>query len=238
MQIIPAIDLIDHKCVRLIQGDYEQKTEYSNDPVAQAKEFEQAGITRLHVVDLEGARNSKPAHVDLVARMCHETKLKIDFGGGVRNTSDVKIIIEAGAAMISIGSIAVDDPEKVIEWIDLFGADKFFIGADVKDGKIATHAWKNQSAYTAEEFISKWNHFGISNFFSTDVSRDGKLEGPAIDLYKRLISLFPNLNIVASGGVSSLNDLFSLADTGVSGVIVGKAIYEGRIKLNELKPWL
>ncbi len=238
MQIIPAIDLIDHKCVRLIQGDYEQKTEYSSDPVAQAKEFEQAGIARLHVVDLEGARNSKPVHIDLLTRMCHETNLRIDFGGGVRNTSDVKSIIEAGAAMISIGSIAVDDPEKVIEWIDLFGADKFFMGADLKDGKIATHAWKNQSAYTAEEFIRKWNHYGISNFFSTDVSRDGKLEGPAIDLYKGLISLFPNLNVVASGGVSSLNDLFSLTKTGVSGVIVGKAIYEGRIKLNELKPWL
>lgn len=238
MEIIPAIDLIGQKCVRLIEGDFARKTEYSDDPVAQALSFQDYGVTRLHVVDLEGAKSSSPKHLKVLEKICSSTNLIVDFGGGVREAKDVEAILSAGARMVSLGSVAVKDPGKVEGWITSFGADKFFLGADVLRGMIATDAWQNVSSISVNSFIQSWIDRGIKSFFSTDVTKDGKLEGPAFELYDTLVSKFPEIELVASGGVSEIGELPRLAESGVSGVIIGKAIYEGRISMNQLKPWL
>lgn len=238
MEIIPAIDLISGQCVRLVEGDYSQKTEYSDNPVAMAQSFEAAGIRRLHVVDLEGARQAATVHLRLLTQLCSETSLIIDFGGGIRTAKQVEEILEAGASQVSLGSMAVNEPDLLRSWISLFGPEKFFLGADVLDGFIAIKAWSEQSDLSVETFLQTWMDQGVKSFFSTDVRKDGRLEGPAIELYSSLFEQFPDIDLVASGGVSKVEDLTSLEETGVCGVIIGKAFYENRIEMNDLKPWL
>ncbi|MCW3105992.1 MAG: 1-(5-phosphoribosyl)-5-[(5-phosphoribosylamino)methylideneamino] imidazole-4-carboxamide isomerase [Segetibacter sp.] len=234
MQIIPAIDIIDGKCVRLTQGDYAQKTIYNEHPLEVAKRFEDAALTRLHLVDLDGAKAGAVKNWKVLEAIAGKTKLVIDFGGGIKTEKDVNIVFESGAAFATVGSIAVKDETTFTSWLEQFGADKFLLGADVKDEKIAVAGWLETTDIWIYDFIEKYINKGIQQIFCTDVSKDGKLEGPSIDLYKNIISKFPSLHFIASGGVSSMNDIYDLMKIGCKGVIIGKAIYEGRINLSEL----
>jgi phosphoribosylformimino-5-aminoimidazole carboxamide ribotide isomerase len=235
MLIIPAIDIIEGKCVRLTQGDYSQKKIYNENPLEVAKQFEDAGLTRLHLVDLDGAKAGMVRNWKVLETIAGKTSLIIDFGGGIKKSKDVQIVFDSGAAIATVGSIAVTNEEELVNWLSQFGAGKFLLGADVKKEKIAIHGWQETSDIWVYDFISQYIEKGIKQVFCTDVSKDGKLEGPAIDLYKTIIGKFRDLDFIASGGVSSLKDLEELEEIGCSGVIVGKAIYENRIKLNELK---
>jgi phosphoribosylformimino-5-aminoimidazole carboxamide ribotide isomerase len=235
MQIIPAIDIIDGKCVRLTEGDYTQKTIYNEDPLEVAKAFEAAGIQRLHLVDLDGAKSGAVKNWKVLENIALNTKLVIDFGGGIKTNDDVALVFERGATLATIGSMAVANPTLFLSWVKTYGADRFFLGADVKDNHIAVNGWIQTSNIAIDSFISDYLAQGISNIFCTDVSKDGRLEGPSTALYQSLIQLFPNLNLVASGGVSSLQDLETLKAIGCAGAIVGKAIYENRISLESLQ---
>ena len=235
MQIIPAIDIIDGKCVRLTEGDYAQKTIYNEDPLEVAKAFEAAGIQRLHLVDLDGAKSGAVKNWKVLENIALNTKLVIDFGGGIKTNDDVALVFERGATLATIGSMAVANPTLFLSWVKTYGADRFFLGADVKDNHIAVNGWMQTSNIAIDSFISDYLAQGISNIFCTDVSKDGRLEGPSTALYQSLIQLFPNLNLVASGGVSSLQDLETLKAIGCAGAIVGKAIYENRISLESLQ---
>ncbi len=235
MQIIPAIDIIDGKCVRLTEGDYAQKTIYNEDPLEVAKAFEAAGIQRLHLVDLDGAKAGAVKNWKVLESIALNTKLVIDFGGGIKTNDDVALVFERGATLAAIGSMAVANPTLFLSWVKTYGADRFFLGADVKDNHIAVNGWMQTSNIAIDSFISDYLAQGISNIFCTDVSKDGRLEGPSTALYQSLIQLFPNLNLVASGGVSSLQDLETLKAIGCAGAIVGKAIYENRISLESLQ---
>jgi phosphoribosylformimino-5-aminoimidazole carboxamide ribotide isomerase len=235
MQIIPAIDIIDGKCVRLTEGDYAQKTIYNEDPLEVAKAFEAAGIQRLHLVDLDGAKSGAVKNWKVLENIALNTKLVIDFGGGIKTNDDVALVFERGATLATIGSMAVANPTLFLSWVKTYGADRFFLGADVKDNHIAFNGWIQTSNIAIDSFISDYLAQGISNIFCTDVSKDGRLEGPSTALYQSLIQLFPNLNLVASGGVSSLQDLETLKAIGCAGAIVGKAIYENRISLESLQ---
>lgn len=234
MKIIPAIDIIEGKAVRLTQGDYNQKTEYNSDPVAVAKAFESVGIERLHVVDLEGAKASKPVNLTTLDAITSSTKLSVDFGGGVKSNESLQLVLDAGAEQVTAGSIAVKDKDLVKTWIEAYGADKIILGADVKDEKIAINGWQEDSGIDLFEFLSEYIDLGISYCICTDVSKDGLLQGPSFDLYQKMQTEFPNLKLIASGGVSSMEDLRRLENMGVYGTIVGKAYYEGRISLKEL----
>ena len=235
MQIIPAIDIIDGKCVRLTEGDYAQKTIYNENPLEVAKAFEAAGIQRLHLVDLDGAKAGAVKNWKVLESIALNTKLVIDFGGGIKTDNDVAHVFERGASLATIGSIAVANPTLFLSWLNKYGAEKFFLGADVKDNLIAVNGWMQTSTITIESFLTDYLAHGITNIFCTDVSKDGRLEGPSIKLYQSLIQLFPNLKLVASGGVSSLQDLEALDAIGCAGAIVGKAIYENRISLASLQ---
>ena len=235
MQIIPAIDIIDGKCVRLTQGDYAQKTIYNENPLEVAKAFEDAGIKRLHLVDLDGAKAGVVKNWKVLESIALHTKLVIDFGGGIKTDEDVALVFERGASLATIGSIAVANPALFLSWVSAYGADRFFLGADVKDNLIAVNGWMHTSTTSIDTFIGDYLAKGISNIFCTDVSKDGRLEGPSTELYQSLIQLFPSLKLVASGGVSSLQDLETLDRIGCAGAIVGKAIYENRISLNVLQ---
>lgn len=235
MQIIPAIDIIDGKCVRLTQGDYAQKTIYNENPLEVAKAFEAAGIQRLHLVDLDGAKAGAVKNWKVLESIALNTKLVIDFGGGIKTDEDVALVFERGASLATIGSIAVANPTLFLSWVYKYGAEKFFLGADVKDNLIAVNGWMQTSTTTIESFLTDYLAHGITNIFCTDVSKDGRLEGPSTALYQSLIQLFPNLKLVASGGVSSLQDLETLDAIGCAGAIVGKAIYENRISLESLQ---
>ena len=235
MEIIPAIDIIDGKCVRLTQGDYEQKTIYNENPLEVAKAFEGAGLKRLHLVDLDGAKEGTVKNWVVLQQIAARTTLSIDFGGGIKQDKDLKIVFESGAAYATIGSLAVKQREVFVSWLNEYGADKFLLGADVKSEKIAIAGWLETTDIDIYDFLKDYVSQGIQQVFCTDVSKDGKLEGPAIDLYKKIIDQFPSLWFIASGGVSSMDDLHALKAIGCSGAIVGKAIYEGRIHLNELK---
>jgi phosphoribosylformimino-5-aminoimidazole carboxamide ribotide isomerase len=231
MQIIPAIDIIDGKCVRLTQGDYAQKTIYNENPLEVAKAFEDAGIKRLHLVDLDGAKAGTVKNWKVLESIALNTKLVIDFGGGIKTDEDVALVFERGASLATIGSIAVANPELFLNWVSTYGAQAFFLGADVKDNLIAVNGWMKTSDISINEFIEGYLVKGITNIFCTDVTKDGRLEGPSTVLYESLLSMFPKLKLVASGGVSSLQDLETLAHIGCAGAIVGKAIYENRISL-------
>ena len=235
MQIIPAIDIIEGKCVRLTEGDYAQKTIYNENPLEVAKAFEAVGIQRLHLVDLDGAKAGAVKNWKVLESIAVNTKLVIDFGGGIKTDNDVAHVFERGASLATIGSIAVANPTLFLSWVNRYGAEKFFLGADVKDNLIAVNGWMQISTITIESFLTDYLAHGITNIFCTDVSKDGRLEGPSTALYQSLIQLFPNLNLVASGGVSSLQDLEALDAIGCAGAIVGKAIYENRISLASLQ---
>lgn len=234
MEIIPAIDIIDGKCVRLTEGDYAKKTIYNEHPLEVAKSFEAAGIKRLHLVDLDGAKAGKVANWKVLESIASNTKLIIDFGGGIKTASDLSIVFNAGASLATIGSLAVKQPVIFSAWIKEYGEDKFLLGADVKGENIAIGGWLETTDETILDFIAKYVDKGIQQIFCTDISKDGKLEGPSIELYQKIIQQFPELYFIASGGVSSMEDIAALKSIGCSGVIVGKAIYEGRIKINEL----
>ncbi|HTN07313.1 1-(5-phosphoribosyl)-5-[(5-phosphoribosylamino)methylideneamino]imidazole-4-carboxamide isomerase [Agriterribacter sp.] len=235
MEIIPAIDIIDGKCVRLTQGDYAQKKIYNEHPLEVAKEFEDAGLQRLHLVDLDGAKAGQVKNWKVLEAIAGKTALTIDFGGGIKQEEDVNIVFNSGAALATVGSIAVKNEEELLRWFTLFSADKFLLGADVKDEKIAIGGWLETTGIWVYDFIEKYIRHGVKQIFCTDVSKDGKLEGPAIDLYKNILQKFPSLHFIASGGVSSIDDLHALRDAGCNGAIVGKAIYEGKVKIKDLR---
>jgi phosphoribosylformimino-5-aminoimidazole carboxamide ribotide isomerase len=237
MVVIPAIDIIEGKCVRLTQGDYSQKKIYNEHPLEVAKQFEDAGLNRLHLVDLDGAKAGTIKNWKVLETIAAKTSLVIDFGGGIKSSKDVQIVLESGAKLATVGSIAVKGEEEFIKWLLQFGADRFLLGADVKNEKIAIHGWQEMSEIWIYDFIKRYIQQGVNQIFCTDVSKDGKLEGPAIDLYKNIVTKFPGLNFIASGGVGSVKDLEELENIGCKGVIVGKAIYENRIKLSELRKW-
>jgi len=232
--IIPAIDIIDGKCVRLTQGDYSQKKIYNEHPLEVAKQFEDAGLKRLHLVDLDGARQGAVKNWKALEAIAGRTSLIIDFGGGIKKSKDVEIVFESGAAYATVGSIAVKDETTFLQWVGRFGAEKFLLGADVKEEKITINGWQETTEIFIYDFIEKYSQQGIQQIFCTDVSKDGKLEGPAIELYKNILKKFPALHLIASGGVSSMDDVSQVAEIGCRSVIIGKAIYEGRISITEL----
>jgi phosphoribosylformimino-5-aminoimidazole carboxamide ribotide isomerase len=235
MEIIPAIDIIDGKCVRLTQGDYAQKKIYNEDPLEVAKEFEDAGLRRLHLVDLDGAREGTVRNWKVLERIAGKTSLDIDFGGGIKKTDDLEIVFHSGARLATIGSMAVKHPEVMRDWMEQYGAEKFLLGADVKGEKIAVGGWLETTDLNIFDFIGGYVKTGIQQVFCTDVSKDGLLGGPSLDLYREILRQFPDLHFIASGGVSSMKDLEQLKEIGCTGAIVGKAIYEGRISVHELK---
>jgi phosphoribosylformimino-5-aminoimidazole carboxamide ribotide isomerase len=238
IEIIPAIDLIGGKCVRLSQGNYTQKTIYNENPLEVAKEFEAAGIKRLHLVDLDGAKAGKIQNLPVLEKIASQTSLIIDFGGGVTNNDDFQSVLNAGAKYVAIGSVAVKQAAVFSEWINLFGADKILLGTDVKNRKLAVSAWTESTDIDIFDFLEEKIKQGINTVFSTDISKDGMLAGPAFDLYTELHQRFSELNIIASGGVSKLEDIDALEKAGCSGVIIGKAIYERRITLKQLSEFI
>lgn len=238
MIIIPAIDIIDGKCVRLTQGDYSKKTVYSESPLEVAKQFEDIGITRLHLVDLDGAKKGEVVNYKVLEKITSQTKLVIDFGGGIKTNESIKIVFESGAAIATVGSIAVKDKKLFFAWVQKYGSNKILLGADVEDEKIAISGWVEKTEINIFDFINENMEKGIKTIFCTDISKDGLLGGASVDLYKKILSQFPSLNLIASGGVSSLSDLDELKSIGCSSVIVGKAIYEGRISMKELKKYI
>jgi len=234
MQIIPAIDIIDGKCVRLTQGDYSQKKIYNEHPLEVARQFEDAGLERLHLVDLDGAKAGAVKNWKVLESIAGKTSLVIDFGGGIKREEDLGVVFNSGAALATIGSLAVKNEELFIQWLKTYGPEKFLLGADVKDEKIAVGGWLETTGIWIYDFIEKYIQHGVQQIFCTDVSKDGLLQGPSVDLYKEVIDRFPSLHFIASGGVSSTKDLETLQKIGCKGAIVGKAIYEGRIKLEDL----
>lgn len=234
MQIIPAIDIIDGKCVRLTQGDYEQKKIYNEHPLEVARQFEDAGLERLHLVDLDGAKAGAVKNWKVLEAIAGKTSLVIDFGGGIKQEDDLGIVFNSGAAFATIGSLAVKNEALFTQWLKTYGPEKFLLGADVKDEKIAVGGWLETTGIWIYDFIEKYIQLGVQQIFCTDVSKDGLLQGPSVDLYKEILDRFPSLHFIASGGVSSTKDLDALQKIGCKGVIVGKAIYEGRIKLEDL----
>lgn len=238
IEIIPAIDIIDGKCVRLTQGDYNQKKVYNEDPVEVAMMFEDAGIKRLHTVDLDGARSSHVVNTRVIERIATHTNLTIDFGGGIKSDEDLRKAFDAGAQMVTIGSVAVKEPELFASWGETYGGEKIILGADVKNGYISISGWLEEGEQKLMDFICHHTKNGIHNVLCTDISRDGMLQGPAIELYKDIMAHYPTLHLIASGGVSCINDIERLNDAGIPAVVFGKAIYEGRIKLKELERFL
>ena len=238
MEIIPAIDIIDGKCVRLTGGDYSKKTIYHKNPLDAAKQFEDAQITRLHLVDLDGAKAGSVKNWKVLESIAGKTSLVIDFGGGIKTEKDVDIVLQSGAVYATVGSIAVKDEAAFSKWLEKFGAAKFILGADVKDEKIAVGGWLETTDIWIFDFIEKYINKGVQQIFCTDVSKDGKLEGPSTDLYKNIVSKFPALYFIASGGVSSLANVDELQEVGCKGVIIGKAIYEGKITLPQLTQFI
>lgn len=237
MEIIPAIDIIDGKCVRLTQGDYAQKKIYNEHPLEVAKAFEDAGVKRLHLVDLDGAKAGQVKNWKVLETIAGKTKLVIDFGGGIKKQEDVSVVFNSGAALATVGSIAVKNEEELVRWFGIFGTGKFLLGADVKDEKITIGGWLETTDISVYDFIRKYMEHGVTQLFCTDVSKDGKLEGPSTALYKNIITEFPDLHFIASGGVSELSDLEKLREAGCKGVIIGKAIYEGRMDIEEVVKW-
>ena len=234
MEIIPAIDIIDGKCVRLTEGNYASKTVYEASPLEMAKQYESLGFKRLHLVDLDGAKAGKVTNWKIVEDIAAHTQLVLDFGGGVKTSAEVKRIIDLGVQYVTVGSIAAKHPEEFKNWLISFGTDKFFLGADVRDNKIMTGGWLDATEIDVMNFVDDYMRLGVNHFFCTDISKDGKLMGPSIDLYRSMIESLPGLHLVASGGVSSMEDLYALKDIGCKGAIVGKAIYEGKIDLKVL----
>ena len=236
--IIPAIDLMDGKCVRLTQGDYGQKKEYSADPVDMAKQYEDCGVTRLHVVDLDGARAKKPCNLRILENIATKTGLDIEWGGGIKDASSLRSTLDAGADRIICGSIAVDDRATFTSWLKDFGPSHLILGADVRDGKVATHGWLKDSGLGLDELMGWYVPEGLNQMICTDISKDGMLQGPDFDFYVGLKQAWPSVDVTLSGGISCMDDLCKAEELGIHSVIMGKAIYEGRITLKELESWL
>lgn len=234
IELIPAIDLIDGKCVRLQKGDYHAKTVYNDDPVAQAHEFERLGLKRLHVVDLDGAKSKHVVNLKTVRAITEATSLTVDFGGGIKTEDDLRAAFDAGASMVTVGSIAVKEPERVMGWLRTYGSDRIILGADVRNGNIAINGWLEDTPIQLIPFLEKYIEAGVQNVLCTDISRDGMLSGPALDLYKQIMRQCPQLHLIASGGVSSNDDIRCLDDAGIPAVVFGKAYYEGKIRIKEL----
>jgi phosphoribosylformimino-5-aminoimidazole carboxamide ribotide isomerase len=235
IEIIPAIDIIGGKCVRLAQGDYERKTVYNENPLEVARMFADAGIKRLHLVDLDGAKAKHIVNYKVLELIASKTNLIIDFGGGLKSDKDLEVAFESGAAMVTGGSIAVKEPDVFLQWLQKFGSEKIILGADAKEGKIAVSGWQEKTGIPVLEFISGFYQKGISKVISTDISRDGMLTGPAYDLYEEIMDALPEVEMIASGGISSMDDIYKLAAMNVPGVITGKALYEGKISLKEIE---
>jgi len=234
MKIIPAIDIIDGKCVRLTQGDYAKKKIYNEDPLEVAKSFEGAGITRLHLVDLDGAKARHIVNQKTLESIATHTQLHIDFGGGIKSDEDIKIAFESGAKQVTGGTIAVKNKDLFLNWLEKYGAEHVILGADVLHGNIAIHGWQETADLPLNNFLEDYTKKGIQYAICTDVSKDGLLEGTALDLYREIRAQFPDLQLIASGGVTTIQDVYELEKIGCFGVIIGKAIYEGRIDLKEL----
>lgn len=238
IEIIPAIDIIDGKAVRLQKGDYSKKTVYNDNPLEIAKEFEDAGIKRLHLVDLDGAKAKHVINLKVLENISSNTNLVIDFGGGIKSDKDLEKIFNAGASLATVGSIAVTNPYLFEEWIEKFGSAKIILGADVKDEKIAISGWLDITDIHISDFIMDYQKKGIKNILCTDISKDGMLQGTSIDLYRKLRLEFPALNIIASGGITQIEELYRLDNMGIYGAIIGKAYYDGKVKLEDLKGFL
>ncbi len=234
IELIPAIDLIDGKCVRLTKGDYNQKKIYNENPVEIAKGFEEMGFKRLHVVDLDGARSKHIVNVDVLKAITTETNLVVDFGGGIKSEEDIEKAFANGASMVTIGSIAVTQPELFLKWLDQYGAEKLILGADVKNGMISINGWKEDSAEQLLPFLKRYIDHGVKNVLCTEISKDGTLQGPALQLYQEIMAAYPQLHLIASGGVSSNEDIIALDQAGIPAVVFGKAFYEGKINIPEL----
>jgi phosphoribosylformimino-5-aminoimidazole carboxamide ribotide isomerase len=233
IELIPAIDIINGQCVRLTKGDYDQKTVYGN-PLDMALEFERLGFRRLHVVDLDGAKSKHIVNDAVLKGITTETNLVVDFGGGIKTDDDLEKAFASGASMVTVGSIAVTKPERFMGWLEQYGAERMILGADVRNGKISINGWKEDSEEDLLPFLKKYIDAGVQNVLCTEISKDGTLAGPAIDLYKRVMDAYPELHLIASGGVSSIEDINALDEAGIPAVVFGKAIYEGRIDLREL----
>ncbi len=234
IELIPAIDIIDGKCVRLVQGQYQQKKTYSDQPLQVARHFAGLGVRRLHLVDLDGAKAGKLVNLDILKSIAEDTSLVIDFGGGIKSDEDIQSVFDAGAAMITAGSIAVRDRVKVEKWLAEYGPEKIILGADTRDGKISINAWQEDTSLEIIDFVQGYVDLGITRLICTDIARDGMLGGTALDLYKALKDRFPSLEIIASGGVSGMEDIRELDQAGIDGVIFGKAFYEGNITSQEI----
>ena len=234
IELIPAIDIIGGQCVRLTKGDFDQKTVYRDSPAEVAKEFEQIGFKRLHVVDLDGAKSKHIVNSEVLRRVTTDTQLVVDFGGGIKTDEDIEKAFAAGASMVTIGSIAVTDPDLFMGWLEKYGAEHIILGADVRHGKISINGWKEDSSEDLLPFLKKYVDAGVKNVLCTEISKDGTLTGPAIELYQSIMAAYPGLHLIASGGVSSIDDIKALEAAGIPAVVFGKAIYEGKINLNEL----
>lgn len=234
IELIPAIDIIDGKCVRLTKGDYNKKTVYNDSPADVARQFEDMGFKRLHVVDLDGAKSKHIVNDHVLKAITDATNLKVDFGGGLKTDDDLKKAFEAGASMVTIGSIAVTKPELFLSWLEEYGADKLILGADVRNGKISINGWKEDSTEELLPFLKQYVDHGVKNVLCTEISKDGTLQGPAIELYRQIMDAYPTLHLIASGGVGSTDDIRNLNESGIPAVVFGKAFYEGKINIEEL----
>ncbi|QGY45361.1 1-(5-phosphoribosyl)-5-[(5-phosphoribosylamino)methylideneamino]imidazole-4-carboxamide isomerase [Maribellus comscasis] len=238
IEIIPAIDIIEGKCVRLSQGDYSRKKVYNENPLEVAKMFENAGIRRIHLVDLDGAKAKHIVNYKVLETIATKTELVIDFGGGLKSDNDLKIAFNSGAAMVTGGSIAVKEKETFLLWLENYGKEKIILGADAKDGKIAVSGWLEATELSVIDFIEGFSKKGVEKVISTDISRDGMLSGPSFDLYHEIMNLLPDVEIIASGGIATMDDILKLDEMGVPGVITGKAIYENKISLKEIENFI
>jgi phosphoribosylformimino-5-aminoimidazole carboxamide ribotide isomerase len=238
MTIIPAIDIIDGKCVRLTKGDYEQKKIYNEDPLEVALQFEGAGIQRLHLVDLDGAKAGEVKNWKVLEKIAGKTRLKIDFSGGISTYKNAEITFNSGAALAAVGSIAVKDEFTFTGWLLAFGPEKFIIGADTRDGHVVIRGWTESTSLTVFDLINKYKNKGVKQFFCTDVEKDGLLEGTSLELYKKILNQHPSIDLIASGGITELAELDELKRVGCDGAIIGKALYENRITLTDLKRYL
>ena len=236
IELIPAIDIIEGRCVRLTKGDYEQKTIYG-EPLEMAREMERIGFKRLHVVDLDGAKSKHVVNSHVLKAITAETALTVDFGGGIKTDEDIQTAFDCGAAMVTIGSVAVTQPALFQRWLEQYGPERIILGADVRNGRISINGWKEDSGEALLPFLKRYVEMGVSNVLCTEISKDGTLAGPAIELYRQVMKAYPGLHLIASGGVGTMDDIQQLDEAGIPAVVFGKAIYEGKINLQELWDW-
>ncbi|MCD8202741.1 MAG: 1-(5-phosphoribosyl)-5-[(5-phosphoribosylamino)methylideneamino]imidazole-4-carboxamide isomerase [Prevotella sp.] len=234
IQLIPAIDIIDGKCVRLTKGDYNKKTVYDGSPLDMAKRFEECGFKRLHIVDLDGAKSKHIVNIDVLKNITNNTDLIVDFGGGIKTEDDIKKAFDNGASLVTIGSVSVTHKDLFLSWLDTFGADRMILGADVRCGKISINGWKEDTDEDIIPFLQFYVEKGVKNVLCTDISKDGMLQGVSLALYKNIMEHFPNIDLIASGGVSGVDDIRNLNEAGIPSVVFGKSIYDGKIDITTL----